>query len=117
MESFKSAVRNNTGLLAEAERSVLIGIAHRLPPVVNSDHLTGLGFVSMLMVGVSYGLSRWWPGSLLWGVFWLALHWLGGSLDGTVARVRNQQRPRYGFYVDHVLDSFGALFVLAGLAA
>jgi archaetidylinositol phosphate synthase len=116
MESFKNAVRNNTGFLAEAERSLLIWIAHRLPEVVNSDHLTGLGFGSMLMVGVSYALSRWWDASLVWVVFWLALNWFGDSLDGTLARVRNQQRPRYGFYVDHILDSFGALFVLAGLA-
>ena len=46
----------------------------------------------------------------------LAVNWFGDSLDGTLARFRNQQRPRYGFYVDHMVDSFGALFVLGGLA-
>ena len=49
-------------------------------------------------------------------VFFLALNWFGDSLDGTLARVRGHQRPRYGFYVDHILDTFGALFVIGGLA-
>ena len=116
MESFKNATRRNNGLLAEAERSLLVWIAHRLPHAINSDHLTGLGFGAMLMVGVSYAVSRWWDAALLWVVFWLVLNWFGDSLDGTLARVRDQQRPRYGFYVDHILDSFGAAFVLLGLA-
>jgi hypothetical protein len=30
-------------------------------------------------------------------------------------RVRDKQRPRYGFYVDHILDSFGTLFLIGGL--
>jgi len=47
---------------------------------------------------------------------WLAVNWFGDSLDGTLARFRNRQRPRYGFYVDHMVDSFGALFLLSGLA-
>jgi archaetidylinositol phosphate synthase len=65
---------------------------------------------------VSYALSARFPGMLWWVVFWLAVNWFGDSLDGTVARVRRQQRPRYGFYVDHMFDSFGALFILSGLA-
>src|SRR5262249_50193486 len=43
------------------------------------------------------------------------LNWLGDSLDGTLARVRNNQRPRYGFYVDHILDSIGSVALMAGL--
>jgi phosphatidylglycerophosphate synthase len=115
-ESFKEAQRTYTGLLAAAEKRLLIRISRRIPAAINSDHLTGLGFVSMLMVGVSYALSGRFAGALWWAVVWLALNWFGDSLDGTLARVRGHQRPRYGFYVDHMFDSFGALFVLGGLA-
>ena len=113
---FVEAQRNSTGLLTAVERRVLIWLAHRLPARVNSDHLTALGLVSMFLVGVCFAVSREMPAAL-WGVvFFLALNWFGDSLDGTLARVRGHQRPRYGFYVDHILDTFGALFVLGGLA-
>lgn len=115
-ESFKEAQRHYTGLLAAREKRALIWLAQRMPAAVNSDHLTGLGLISMLMVGVSYALSSRFTGALWWVVIWLALNWFGDSLDGTLARVRGHQRPRYGFYVDHIFDSFGALFVLGGLA-
>jgi phosphatidylglycerophosphate synthase len=68
------------------------------------------------MAGVGYAFARWNPKMLLWGVFFLAMNWLGDSLDGTLARVRNRQRPRYGFYVDHITDTIGALFLMGGLA-
>ena len=115
-ESFKEAQRNYGGLLAAREKRALIWLAQRMPAAINSDHLTGLGLVSMFMVGVSYALSSRFTGALWWVVVWLALNWFGDSLDGTLARVRGHQRPRYGFYVDHIFDSFGALFVLGGLA-
>ena len=113
---FIEAQRNSTGLLTAVERRVLLALAHRMPARVNSDHLTALGLVSMLLVGVCFAASGALP-SALWGVVvFLAFNWFGDSLDGTLARVRGHQRPRYGFYVDHILDTFGALFVLAGLA-
>jgi phosphatidylglycerophosphate synthase len=114
--AFIEAQRSSTGFLTSAERRLLIWIAGRLPARVNSDHLTALGFVSMFLVGVSFALSAQWPLALMGVVVFLALNWFGDSLDGTLARVRGHQRPRYGFYVDHILDTFGALFVLAGLA-
>src|SRR5438874_10783521 len=116
MDSFKDATRTNTGLLAAAERRALISLAERMPAWITSDHLTGLGLFSMLMVGVSYGVSRWAPLALWWVVVWLAVNWFGDSLDGTLARVRRQPRPRYGFYVDHIVDCLGVLFVCVGLA-
>jgi archaetidylinositol phosphate synthase len=116
MNPFKDAVRSNTGLLAAVEKRALIWIAGQLPAAVNSDHLTGLALFAMTMVGVSYALSNKLPIMLWWVVFWLSVNWFGDSLDGTLARVRQQQRPRYGFYIDHIFDSFGALFVLGGLA-
>ena len=113
---FVEAQRNSTGLLTTVERRVLIWLAHRMPARIHSDHLTTLGFVSMFLVGVCFALSRQAP-TALWGVVvFLALNWFGDILDGTLARVRGHQRPRYGFYVDHILDTFGALFVLGGLA-
>ena len=115
-EGFVEAQRHSTGLLTGTERRVLLWLAGRLPARINSDHLTGLGLVSMLLAGVCFAFSRQAPWAL-WGVVvCLALNWFGDSLDGTVARVRGQQRPRYGFYVDHILDTFGAMFVLGGLA-
>jgi len=116
MDSFKDATRSNTGLLAAVEKRTLIWIAGRLPEAVTSDHLTGLALFAMLMVGASFALSSRLPIMLWWVVFWLSVNWFGDSLDGTLARVRQQLRPRYGFYIDHIFDSFGALFVLSGLA-
>ena len=113
---FVEAQRNSTGLLTTLERRALIWLAHRMPTRVNSDHLTALGLMSMFLVGVCFAVSRDMPAAL-WGVVvFLAFNWFGDSLDGTLARVRGHQRPRYGFYVDHILDTFGALFVLGGLA-
>src|SRR5688572_19874287 len=114
--AFIEAQRNSTGLLTTVERRVLVWLAHRLPARINSDHLTALGFVSMFFVGVCFAVSHEVPGAP-WGVvIFLALNWFGDSLDGTLARVRGHQRPRYGFYVDHILDTFGVLFVIGGLA-
>ena len=113
---FIEAQRNSTGVLTGIERRVLIALARRIPAPINSDHLTALGVVSMFLVGACFAVSSRFP-TALWGVVvFLALNWFGDSLDGTVARVRGHQRPRYGFYVDHILDTFGALFVLTGLA-
>src|SRR5688500_5506085 len=94
-----------------------MAIARRLPPAVNSDHLTALALVAMALAGACYALARW-DLRLLWvAVAALALNWFGDSLDGTVARVRKVERPRYGFYVDHVLDIAGATLLFGGLAA
>jgi phosphatidylglycerophosphate synthase len=113
---FIQAHRNSTGLLTAIERRVLISLANRMPARVNSDHLTLLGIVSMFLVGVCFAVSRQFPIAIFGVIVFLAFNWFGDSLDGTLARVRGHQRPRYGFYVDHILDTFGALFVLAGLA-
>jgi archaetidylinositol phosphate synthase len=108
-------VRIHTSLLADVEKRCLIWIARRLPARVGSDHLTVLGGLAMLGVGVSYWLARQYPLALVSVVVLLAVNWFGDSLDGTVARVRRQERPRYGFYVDHVLDVVGILFLFGGL--
>jgi archaetidylinositol phosphate synthase len=109
--------RIHGSLLAGAEKRLLVWMAARLPRWVNSDHLTGLGALAMLAAGAGYALAPYWPPALLLVVLFLALNWFGDSLDGTLARVRRHERPRYGFYVDHVLDAIGILCVVAGLFA
>jgi len=108
--------RVNTGLLAAIEKRVLIWIAGRLPRRVNSDHLTLLALLSMAGAGAAFWAARHWPPALVLVVLALALNWFGDSLDGTVARVRHHERPRYGFYVDHVLDIVGITLLVAGMA-
>lgn len=109
-------VRVNNGVLATAEKRVLIWIAHRLPAWVNSDHLTLLALISMAGAGAAFWTSRYWPPALGLVVVSLALNWFGDSLDGTLARVRRHERPRYGFYVDHVLDVGGITMLVGGMA-
>jgi archaetidylinositol phosphate synthase len=115
LEEFHEATRSLTSVLAPLEKRTLIWLAHRMPSWVNSDHLTGLALTAMLFAGFSYWLASVTPAGLLLVVACLAVNWFGDSLDGTLARVRQHQRPRYGFYVDHVVDAFGALFLLGGL--
>ena len=110
-------VRIHGSLLAAAEKRLLVRLASRMPSWVNSDHLTALGALALLGAGVSYALAPFWPGALLIVVLLLAINWFGDSLDGTLARVRHQERPRYGFYIDHVLDAVGILFLIGGLVA
>ena len=102
--------------MAALEKKTLVWLAARTPSWVNSDHLTLLGLAAMAGAGAGYWWSRTNPAGLLLVIVCLGLNWLGDSLDGTLARFRNHQRPRYGFYVDHVVDAFGALFLLGGLA-
>ena len=110
-------VREQTSVSGILEERALIWMAQRLPSWITSDHLTLLGLLAMLMAGVSYWLASWDDRALFLVILALALNWFGDSLDGTVARVRNKQRPRYGYYVDHAIDIVGALFLLGGLAA
>ncbi len=99
------------------EKRCLVWMAERLPRRINSDHLTVLGLIGMAGAGLSFWLGSAEPLALLGVVVFLAINWFGDSLDGTVARVRNAQRPKYGYYVDHVVDVFGTFFLLAGLGS
>lgn len=114
-KGFRNARRVHNGLTSSVEKKALVWMAERTPDWINSDHLTALGFVAQVMAGASYALSRWNWYWLLAVIGFLALNWLGDSLDGTIARVRQQLRPKYGFYVDHIVDSFGGLALMAGL--
>ena len=110
-----AARRELTFLLAEPERRLLRAIAARLPRWVTSDGLTALGMVGAVGAGVAYALSTlsaaWlWAASAL-----LVVNWFGDSLDGTLARVRHVERPRYGYYLDHIVDAFSTAAIGAGI--
>lgn len=113
--SFQAETRVQQSVLTAVEKRVLHWLAVRIPDRINSDHLTMLALFAMVSVGASYWLSRYTPVGLVLATFWLAVNWFGDSLDGTLARVRVQQRPRYGYYVDHVVDVVGVLFLFGGL--
>jgi archaetidylinositol phosphate synthase len=102
--------------VAAAEKRALAWLAARTPETIDPDHLTALGLAAQLGAGACYALAAWNKFWLLGVVVCLALNWLGDSLDGTLARARQRLRPRYGFYVDHMVDSFGALALMGGLA-
>jgi len=111
------ARRDLAGLTTALERRVLGWLACRVPEAVGPDHLTTLGAAGLGLAGAAYAASASWPWLLLVVNLGLAVNWLGDSLDGTLARHRRRTRPRYGHYVDHVIDAFGAVALLAGLAA
>ena len=115
-QTFQDAERKQLSMLAAVEKKTLVWMAQRMPAWVNSDHLTLLGFVAMLAAGLCYWAASWDRRALLGVIAALAVNWFGDSLDGTLARVRNRLRPRYGFYVDHITDAIGTFFLMGGLA-
>jgi archaetidylinositol phosphate synthase len=109
------APRSKAFLLAVPEGRVLDWIARRLPQAIKPDHLTALGVLAAIGIAAAYVLSNgdqaWlWAASAL-----LVVHWLGDSLDGTLARVRKTERPRYGYYLDHLVDAFATAAIGIGL--
>jgi archaetidylinositol phosphate synthase len=112
---FTPARRVNQALTASLEKRALQWMARHLPQWVSSDQLTVLGLSAQIGAGVGYALSRYNSSALLLVILCLVLNWFGDSMDGTLARVRCQQRPRYGFYVDHMVDVFGSIALMCGL--
>src|SRR5207302_7618452 len=108
-------VRKHASLLAAAEKRLLEHLARGMPKAITSDHLTLLGLAALIAAGVGFAAVRLSPWSAVAVIVALAVNWLGDSLDGTLARVRGRERPRYGFYVDHVIDLAGTACLLAGM--
>jgi phosphatidylglycerophosphate synthase len=108
--------REHRSVLAATEKRLLVWMAARLPEAINSDHLTALGALAMVGAGAAFAAAQIAPWSLWLVPVFLAINWFGDSLDGTVARVRNAQRPRYGYYLDHVVDNVNATVLFTGLA-
>lgn len=112
---FTAATRIHHSLTASIEKRALHWMAERAPAWLTSDQLTILGLGAQIAAGLAYILARYDRRALLLVILCIALNWLGDSLDGTLARVRRRQRPRYGFYVDHMVDIFGAVALMGGL--
>lgn len=108
--------RSQTSLTSRYEKRLLLHIAERLPAWVTPDGLTGLGIVAALTIGTAYLFARLHPAFLWVAVVGWMVHWFGDSLDGTVARVRGIERPRYGHYLDHFVDSIVTLYIGLGFA-
>ena len=113
---FPDMLRVQESWLAAPEKRALLWLAAHTPERIGPDHLTILGLAAQIGAGVCYALAAFNRLWLLGVIVCLALNWLGDSLDGTLARVRQRLRPRYGFYVDHMVDTFGALALMGGLA-
>ena len=113
--NFTPARRINKALTASVEKRALQWMAGRAPRWLSSDQLTVLGLSAQIGAGAGYALSRYNRYALLFVILCLVLNWFGDSMDGTLARVRGQQRPRYGFYVDHMVDILGAIALMGGL--
>lgn len=111
----KESVRERGSVTSRLEKRALQAMARRIPRVIKSDHLTLLGVVAAIGVTAGYVLSHFSPHWLWLASGMLALNWFGDSLDGTVARVRNAQRPRYGYYLDHGVDAFTTAAIGIGL--
>ncbi|HTI05935.1 MAG TPA: protein kinase [Gemmatimonadales bacterium] len=109
-------MRALTFVVAAAERRLLEALARRVPPALRPNHFTALGMVGAVGAGVAYALARFSPAWLWVASVGLVLHWLGDSLDGTLARVRGVERPRYGFYLDHVMGALSVVVVGLGIA-
>ena len=107
--------RFNESFLASHERRLLQAIAPRLPQWVTPNQLTGFGVFGAFVVMLGYIFSRWDMAWLWLSNFGLLLHWFGDSLDGTIARLRKIERPRYGFYLDQVIDTIGSLMISLGI--
>lgn len=114
---FRDATRIQQSITASAERKILAWLAQRTPGRVSPDHLTALGFAAQLLAAACYAWARWSKFGLLLAAIFIGVNWLGDSLDGTLARYRGRLRPRYGFYVDHMTDTFGATALMLGMAA
>jgi len=111
-----SEERVQSSFLAGIEKKALLWIAPKLPNWVTPDMMTFLGLFAMVLIGISYYLVKYHWSFFLMANLGLIVNWLGDSLDGTLARVRNQQRPKYGYYLDHLVDAFGMAFLIFGLA-
>jgi archaetidylinositol phosphate synthase len=107
--------RINTSWVIPVERPLVGWLATKLPIGVKPDHLTLIGFVGALICGIAYGTS-WLSPTLLWlASAGLVINWFGDSLDGTLARFRKIERPRYGFFIDNATDLLSQLCIFIGL--
>ena len=109
------AVRIQTSVLNAAEKKVLVWLAQRQPRWMTSDILTYIGTFGAIVIAAGYVLSAWNPAFLWISSMGFVINWYGDSLDGTLARVRNTQRPVYGYYLDHTIDAINEVIIFVGV--
>ena len=114
-EKLQSPRRIQRNVLASGEKRLLAWICPRLPAWITPDRLTGLALVAALAIGAGYALSNFHWAWLILAVAGYFVHWFGDSLDGTIARYRKIERPRFGYFIDHSADGFASLLILGGI--
>lgn len=107
--------RIQENLLARAERRVLNRLCAAMPGWVTPDKLTLIGMVGAVMIFTGYLASNWSAGWLLLSIAGFVLHWFGDSLDGSLARFRKIERPRYGYFLDHSCDGLATAMIVVGI--
>ncbi len=107
--------RENKSFLGALEKKALLWLAARMPAWVVPDTLTAIGLLASFLIFASYALTYFDKGFLWLASFGFVLQWFGDSLDGTLARYRKIERPRYGFFVDHIIDSISEVLIFIGL--
>ncbi len=115
MPDIKPHIRINDILLGSIEKKALHWLAAHTPPWIGPDHMTVLGLFGSVIIFVGYGLTNLHPGYLWLASFGFVINWYGDSLDGTIARYRRQERPVYGFFVDHTVDAISEVLMFLGL--
>jgi len=113
--STKQSVRIQTSVLNGVEKKVLLWLAKRQPEWISSDMLTFIGFIGAVVIAAGYVLSNYNVHFLWLASLGFIINWYGDSLDGTLARYRKQQRPVYGFYLDHTMDAINETFMFMGV--
>jgi len=116
MSDLKPHTRENDILLGPIERPALQWFAAHMPPWVMPDTLTGIGVIGAVLVLFGFLLSNTNPAFLWLAIVGLFINWFGDSLDGTLARYRHIERPKYGFFLDHTVDAFNTVIIILGLA-
>ena len=111
----KSPERINNILLGPLERPALAWMAKKMPAWVTPDLLTGTGLLATVLIFISYLLTNIHPAFLWLASFGFILNWFGDSLDGSLARYRHIERPRYGFFIDHTIDAISEVLIFLGL--
>ena len=114
MSEVKQSLRIQTSFLNGMEKKALVWLAGRQPQWVTSDMLTVVGVLGAFLTGLGFALTHYGIGWLWLSSAGLVINWYGDSLDGTLARVRNRQRPLYGYYLDHTVDCINEAFMFVG---
>ena len=113
--AFEPPTRIQTNLLAASERRLLDQLCRRMPPWITPDRLTAIGSIGAAIAALGYVASNWRPSFLFVSSLGLAVNWFGDSLDGSLARHRRIERPRYGYFLDHSVDALNVLVFAVGL--